>query len=373
MKSTVIVVGGGLAGLTVSLELARSGLDVMVIEKRNYPSHRVCGEYVSNEVRPFLERLGLPLAALGAVPISRLAVSSPDGTFLESPLESGGFGISRYRLDHALYQLCREAGVTFRLTTSVTQVKKEAVDYSVRTSDGDAHTAQVVIGAFGKKSNLDVKLSRSFTKRSSPYLAVKYHIRTPHPDELISIHNFADGYCGMSAVEEGKSCLCYLTTRANLKNAGNNIAQLERTILSRNPYLRRIFEQAEFLYEKPLVINEVSFAAKTQYESGLLMAGDAAGMIAPLCGNGMAMAIHSAHLLAGLVTAHFSGQYSVVELERRYQEKWRRMFGLRLAAGRTIQAMFGNAWLTNLMVGTLRHSPALTRRIIRLTHGAVLE
>ena len=62
-KVDVCIIGGGLAGLTAALCLVKSGISVMLIEKNTYPNHKVCGEYVSNEVRPFLEHLGLDIGS----------------------------------------------------------------------------------------------------------------------------------------------------------------------------------------------------------------------------------------------------------------------------------------------------------------------
>ncbi len=369
MDAAVIIIGGGLAGLTASLELARAGVEVLLIEKRNYPVHKVCGEYVSNEVRPYLESLGLDVAGLGAMPIDRLAVSSQAGKILKAPLRSGGFGISRYMLDRSMYRLGVEAGVRFLPDTSVSQVQRTGEGFRVQTAHGDCYESRYVIGAYGKRSSLDVKGDRSFTRKASPYMAVKYHIRYDQPEDLIALHNFKGGYGGISAIEDGKYCFCYLTERSNLKDSGGSLARLEREVLGKNPSLRRIFSEAEFLYERPLVINEISFQKKKCVENGILMAGDTAGLIAPLCGNGMAIAIHGAKILSTLIRRSIRGELGRAELEEQYRRQWQRAFGARLAAGRIIQPFFGKEWLTGGVLALLRHSPALTRGIIGLTHG----
>src|SRR5690606_40822163 len=92
----------------------------------------------------------------------------------------------------------------------------------------------------------------------------------------------------LSNVEDGITNLCYLTHSRYLKTYGN-IARLEETILYRNPHLKKLFTDAEFIFDKPETITEVGFETKSPVENGLLMTGDAAAMIAPLCGNGMAM------------------------------------------------------------------------------------
>ena len=68
---------------------------------------------------------------------------------------------------------------------------------------------------------------------------------------------------------------------------------MEREILSKNPHLEKIISERQSFYEQPITISQVSFNKKTQVENHVLMLGDAAGLIAPLSGNGMSMAMHS--------------------------------------------------------------------------------
>ena len=92
----VLLIGGGLAGLAAALDLAGRGHRWRVVERKQYPFHRVCGEYVSNEVLPYLRRLGADPAALDPAAIEQFLLSSPGGRPLTSPLDLGGFGVSRY-------------------------------------------------------------------------------------------------------------------------------------------------------------------------------------------------------------------------------------------------------------------------------------
>lgn len=372
----VIIVGGGLAGLVSALELARAGRAVTLVERKTYPFHKVCGEYVSNEVRHYVESLGINLRNLGASDIRRFQVSSPSGRLLESALDLGGFGISRYVLDHELYQLGQAAGVQFRLGKSADDILFAENRFTVTLSDGTLLTSQLVLGTFGKRSKLDKSLNRTFTRQStlanrSPYVGVKYHVRIDLPDDVIALHNFSDGYCGMSAIEDGKYCVCYLTTRENLRQFGN-IPAMEQAILCQNPHLKRVFERAQFLYDKPEVINEISFAPKQAVENHVLMVGDSAGLITPLCGNGMAMAIHGAKFASELSNKFLGGQLTRHELEERYQRGWSERFARRLWFGRTVQKLFGRPWLTEASVWMFGAFKPALHTVMRQTHGEVL-
>jgi flavin-dependent dehydrogenase len=323
-------------------------------------------------VRPYIESLGVDLDGLDAARITNFWLSAPSGKLLTAPLDLGGFGISRYVLDYQLYQLALAAGVDFRLGQSVETVTFANDLFSIDLANGDQLTARLVLGTFGKRSKLDKTLNRGFMQRPSPYVGVKYHIAgIDFPKDVIALHNFPDGYCGMSAIENDQYCLCYLTTRANVREHGT-IPAMEKAVLYQNPHLRAVFEKSTFLYDRPEVINEISFAPKQAVDNHILMAGDAAGLITPLCGNGMAMAIHGAKLVSGLAARFLQHELSRSELERIYQQRWSALFGRRLWVGRTVQKLFGQSWLSEAAItafGTVK--PAL-RTVMKQTHGEVI-
>jgi flavin-dependent dehydrogenase len=363
----IIIIGGGLAGLVSSIQLSKAGKKVIVIEKKKYPFHRVCGEYISNETRPFLESIGLSFNKLGVKEISKFQFTSPSGRILETDLDLGGFGISRYKIDEELYHLAKSKGVEFLLENTVESVNFQDDKFTIKTSF-DTFESKYVMGTYGKRTKLDATLQRDFFNKRSPYIGVKYHIKTDFPKDLIALHNFKDGYCGISAIEDDKYCLCYLTTRDNLKKYGN-IIEMERNILWKNPHLQKIFAESEFLYDKPEVINEISFSPKTTIENHVLMAGDSAGLITPLCGNGMAMAIHGAKLLSDSILQNFEDRNLV---EKSYQKDWKKHFEKRLWIGRNVQKLFGNEVVSEIALSTMKTIKPLLGIIMKATHGRVI-
>ena len=245
----------------------------------------------------------------------------------------------------------------------------KAMSVKAGVMDGRILSARVVLGTYGKRANLDRQLQRAFFAQRSPYLGVKYHLRLPgFPRDVIALHNFADGYAGISAIEDDKLCFCYLTTRQNLKVHGT-IPAMEQAVLAKNPHLREILASAEMLYPQPEVINEISFAPKQPVEQHVLMCGDAAGLITPLCGNGMAMALHGAALAAAAAHGFLAGTTTRAATEAAYDQAWHTQFGARLRVGRAVQRLFGGPVLSELVVGGLRHWPAAVGALMRRTHG----
>src|SRR5664279_1370795 len=225
------IIGGGLAGLSLSILLAKNGYKIIVFEKEKYPFHRVCGEYISLESWQFIESLGLTLSQLDLPIIKKLIVSAPNGNFIKANLDLGGFGISRFYIDNELKNIAIANGVQVFDETKVTDVVFNGDSFEILYNGGKIK-CPVVTGCFGKRSNLDVRWSRDFTQKKpgklNNYIGVKYHIKTSFPDDVIALHNFKNGYCGISKIEDDKFCLCYLTNAANLKLNNSSIPAMER-------------------------------------------------------------------------------------------------------------------------------------------------
>ena len=367
-----VIAGGGLAGLALSIQLARAGYSVVLFEKEKYPFHKVCGEYISLESWNFLEELGLPLSDWKLPVIKRLMVSSPNGRVLSQDLPLGGFGISRFKMDACLADIARQAGVCVMEEARVTDIHFQDSLFSVQAA-GTVYQAKIACGTFGKRSNLDIRWKRKFVEpapgKLNNYVGVKYHIEISFPQDLIALHNFENGYCGISRIEDNRYCLCYLTTAANLKRCGNSIKKMEEQIVRKNPLLEEIFSTANFLYGQPLTISQISFAKKTQIEDHVLLIGDAAGSITPLCGNGMSMALHGSKVCFTLIDQFLQNRITRDQMEQQYRDTWNRLFGNRLQTGRIIQRFFGNRILTNFLLKIMKPFPKLVTYLIRQTHG----
>ena len=368
----IAIIGGGLAGLSLSIQCVNAGYSTILFEKETYPFHKVCGEYISNESFPFLEELGVPLSTWGLPSITDLNISAPNGKSYQFTLPLGGFGVSRFKLDEYLYQVALHKGVTVLTSTKVQDIHFIGNRFTIITDKGK-YQSNITFGCFGKRSNLDIHLSRPFAKAKpnalNNFIGVKYHIRYPHPTNQIALHNFENGYCGISEIENGECCLCYLTTADNLKKSGNNIRDMEEKILSKNPFLKHIFNNAEFIYQKPLTISQISFQKKSQIENHMLCIGDAAGMITPLCGNGMSIALHGSKIAFQNIDYFFKNNQNRSLLESGFEKQWQKQFANRIFVGRTIQRLFGNDRVTNLFLQSIQYFPKLSKKLIKATHG----
>ncbi len=365
------IVGGGLAGLCLAIQLADKGREVILLEKEEYPFHKVCGEYISNESYSFLERIGLPLTTMNLPDITEVKISSPNGKSLTRKLDTGGFGISRYTLDALLFELAKKKGVVVWQNAQVNEVVSDGDSFVLRTGRKE-YRAKIVCGAYGKRSLLDRKAGRHLPGAipgALNYLAVKYHVKLDFPPNRIELHNFKGGYCGISKVDGDKCCLCYLTNAEILRENGNTIKLMEQNVLMQNPHLKAYFSEAVFLNERPLTISQITFGKKSPVEQGMLMIGDSAGTVTPLCGNGMSMAMRASFIASNLIDGYLDGRITFAQLTFLYKKEWHNSFSSRIRTGSLIQPLFGKKILTNMAIGLFRAIPWAADKVISATHG----
>ena len=368
----IIIVGGGLAGLTSAIQLSKLKKRVLIIEKNSYPKHKVCGEYISNEVLLYLNSLGIDPINNGAKQISKVHISTVKSDLIQGELPLGGFGMSRYFLDNLMLSKAKANGVIV-LKDLVESIYFKDNNFFVSTKKKTVFTSKITIGAYGKRSIMDQKLKRKFIQNKSPYLAVKTHMKGVFPDNLVALHNFKGGYCGVSKVESDAINICYITTYKSFKKY-KNTSDFQDNVLFNNKHLKHIFTTSSTLFEKPLSISQISFKTKSPVENHILMCGDTAGMIHPLCGNGMGMAISSARLVSKRIFQFLNGEIKTREdLEKQYIRDWNNEFKMRLKAGHFVAWLFRNQLLSQIAYSILKRIPFLLPKIIKFTHGKQIQ
>ncbi len=368
----VIIIGGGLAGLTNAIHLTKYGKKILLIEKNKYPKHKVCGEYISNEILPYFEFLDINPFNYGAVKIEEFKLTTVNNNVISTSLPLGGFGISRFSLDAVLANKARDQKTEI-LQDSVTDIEFKNDLFLVETKTDKKFTSKIVIGAYGKRSLLDKKIARKFIKKKAPYLAVKMHVEGVFQENLVALHNFKGGYCGVSKVENEKINLCYITSFSSFKKY-KKITDFQKKVLFKNIYLKEIFKNSKPVFEVPLTISQISFETKSPVEKNIIMCGDSAGMIHPLCGNGMSMAIQSAQIASSLILKYLNGEILLrSELEKQYIRRWKKEFKIRLKIGHFIAMLFRQDKIAAFLLSILKRIPFLLRLIIKRTHGKPMK
>lgn len=311
----VAIIGGGLAGLSLATLLAKKCIHVLVIEKDSYPRQKVCGEYIAMESWNFLENLGLDLNGMDLPLIDTFRISFLPDKLIECQLKPGGFGISRFTLDHKLAKIAEKKGVQILTNSKVDKINKTDHDnlYELKTHNGNTFYAKLAIGAAGRGG-----FSKILKKKEKKYFAVKYHINTEHSENIIEIHNFKGGYCGISKVDKEKYCMCYLSDASALKEFNGNIDLFEKTVLTQNNYLKNHLEKAEKITD-PITTSGFYFGMNAPFWQDIPLIGDSAGFIPPISGNGMSLAFRSAAHLYKIILEFLTEKISYNELCTQHQ------------------------------------------------------
>jgi flavin-dependent dehydrogenase len=204
-------------------------------------------------------------------------------------------------------------------------------------------------------------------------LAVKTHVEGEFPDDVVALHNFEGGYCGVSKVENDSINLCYIT---NYKTFGRykDIAEFQEKVVFKNTFLKEIFSQTTPNFKAPLTISQISFDTKKPIEHHILMCGDTAALIHPLCGNGMSMAIRSAQIASNLIIKFFNEEIPNREaLEKQYLSQWNNAFKSRLKTGHIVANLFNQPQLSDVLMRGLKWFPGILPHIIKRTHGKLMR
>jgi len=309
-KYDIIIVGGGLAGLSHAILSAKSGRKVLVIEKDIYPRMKVCGEYISNESRNFLKELGLPIEELQLPEINQFVLTTQLGDQSNCTLQTGGIGISRYFLDEFLAKQAQDLGVNILLNTKVNEFTFLSASslFSVTTSDGINFKSPLAILAAGR----NVGFLKPTIKSKQKFVGVKYHISEGPPDDTIEIHHFEGGYCGVSKVEDNKYCLCYLVKAHALKPFNGDFKAFEEQVLSKNPFLKVRLQAPKLT--SVVTTSNIQFGIQEQTQNSIIDIGDSAGFIPPITGNGMSLAFRSAKKLHQQTELYLDGKINLTEM-----------------------------------------------------------
>jgi len=358
-QGNVLIAGGGLAGAAVATLLAQQGCTVEIIEKSTAAHDTVCGEFLSREAVLYLDQLGIDLQALGAVPIRGVRLFA-SRLIAECALPFSAMSLTRRVLDEALLTRATAMGASVVRGQRVESLVREGSGWTAKLSDGSQRCADHAFLATGKQ---DVHGHARVRGLQNDLVAFKMYFRLT-PEQMAELNGhvelilFPGGYAGLQPVENGVANLCLLVTSKKLRHCGGDWTRLLSEIQGASEHLAQRLQGAEALLEKPLALSAIPYGMlRAHAEDGLWRLGDQAAVIPSFSGDGMSIALHSAHLAA---TMYRSGR-TADEFQQQMQREVRPGVAFATMLSRMIIACPAAAQIVRLWPPLLRRIASQTR------------
>jgi menaquinone-9 beta-reductase len=310
-----------------------------------------------------LQRIGV---TLDVPAITRCRVVSRRRVY-EFDFPSPARGTSRVLLDELLFRTAIASG-----TRSLAGWTAVSLDPLVVERDGEQQTldARVIVGAWGRWGRFDTQLGRRFVRdRSHRNFGFKRHYRGASEGDVIELYSFRRGYLGVSPIENGLTNICGLVHASRLSgHKGRWDAFLEMIRAEERQvdamYGRYTAAQDGYLSSEPVI-----FRARSPVEQGVVMLGDASGIVDPLTGNGMAMAIQSA-LVAAPHVMRLLESNDRAAAENAYRSAHREFFGSRIRWSRRVAILLSRPALLDAALSAVR-APRAGRFLLTHTRASV--
>jgi geranylgeranyl reductase family protein len=329
----VVVVGAGPAGAVAATVLARAGARVALFERARFPRDKLCGDTVNPGALAILSRLGLASAA-GTAPIEGMVVTGERGVRIAAsyPHGTAGRAILRRTFDHALVEAAAAAGVhvadavTVRAVTPAPHGGRPTVQTGLRGGATEQIAPRLVIAADGRTSRLARSLGLARHPAAPRRWAVGAYFTAVRGTTMCGEMHIRRGrYIGVAPLPGGVTNVCVVTAD---RTALREPRALLRGALSAEPELRERFAAAR-QESLPVMLGPLAVDCARAGVPGVLLAGDAAGFIDPMTGDGLRFALRGGELAAraALYALEHGAADAHVRLARararEFRTKWR--------------------------------------------------
>lgn len=386
MNADVLVVGGGPAGSSLAVALARKGVDVLLVDRARFPRPKPCAEYLSPEASRVLASMGAleRVERSGAAALSGVRVRAPNGLVIAGDFVAPhgfrayadrGLSVRREVLDEILFDCARAAGARVVEGLRIADVLRDASGRIVgarRQGDGaEPIRARFTIAADGLRSVVARRLDLAKTKRWPRRLALVTHfVGVRDVGEHGEMHVERDGYVGIADVGHGATTVALVVPASRAKAISANREAFLDAWLVAHPHLAERFMFAERV--SPVVVTGPFGAySRRAWAPGAALVGDAADFFDPFTGEGIYAALRGGELLADALVAGLEADDGGEAALRDYDRARRREFGGKWIVERVIGAVVGSPPLINRAAKRLSARKDLADLLIGVTGNFV--
>jgi flavin-dependent dehydrogenase len=369
----VLVVGAGPAGAVAATVLARAGVRVRIVDRATFPRDKLCGDTINPGTLALLRRLRMaPMLEDAGLPVEGMRVTAGNGVTVTGRYPDGaqGCAILRRDFDWLVLQDALAAGADF---DPGTHVRTATIDSTVVTGvsavgrGGFPKTipARVTIAADGRRSTLAFGLGLSHHPRSPRRWAIGGYFEraaTPDAGTIGEMHIRARRYIGVAPVPGGLTNVCLVKSFGAPDPRLRDPAALLRGELGGDPILADRFANAH-LVGRPAVLGPLAVDVEPSDRDGLLLAGDAAGFIDPMTGDGLRFAVRGGELAA--LAALDALQHGWTGVRRRLMLARRAEFAAKWRFNAALRALVASPAAVSAAAAGVRLAPAMLRRAVQ--------
>jgi menaquinone-9 beta-reductase len=374
----VLIAGAGPAGSVAAAVLAGAGLRVLLVDRARFPRDKLCGDSLNPGTLALLAQLGLrERLDHEGLRLEGMLVTGATGVQVRGDYPAGVHGrtISRRILDQILLERAAASGAQIELGARVAAplFDDRARTLIVRGAAVEARgrririPAAITIAADGRRSTLafSTGLARH-PNRPRRWAVGAYFTGVTGLEVCGEMHIRPGHYLGVAPLPDGLTNVCYVSAD---RRGFDRPAELLEEAVRRDPLLADRFARA-CRVTAPMSLGPLAVDVTAAGMPGLLLAGDAAGFIDPMTGDGMRFAVQGAMLAADAARRFFDEPH--LRPHVRLQHERRRHFHSKMRFNRGLRALVGSA--AGLRAGTLAASltPSLLRRIVGLAGDVAL-
>ena len=341
----VVVVGAGPAGSIAALVLARAGVRVVLVERARFPRAKLCGDTLNPGALSILDRFRLGASVRDeSRPFTGMLVTGPGGAAVcgDYPAGVAGAALERSALDRLLLTAAADAGADVMEGVRVLAPAGDSAHVvGVRAAQGSRQfdiRARLVIAADGRPSGLAASLGLArFAVRPKRWAFGTYFADVAGLTTRGEMHIREDGYIGVAPLECGLANVCVVRDTPKGSETARDPADVVAQAIARHDTLRERFSGARRVAPVK-VLGPLAIETTAAGQPGLLLAGDAAGFIDPMTGDGLRFALRGGELAAAaalreLETGFPAHALLAAERRREFGGKWRLNRALRFLVG----------------------------------------